>query len=96
MIPGINEIVGLFDILRELDLVDHSLDGPRAANYVIWLNGHNLRMSESDGGEEFIDDLTEEELRVMSFYTEGYDRWYGEQLSKIVEDAVFGDNDEGK
>ena len=94
MIAGVSEVICMFDVLRELDLADHSVDIPRAANYSIWLGGHALRMSESSGDEEIVDDITEEELEIMSFYNEGYRQWFDNHLSKNIEDAIFGEEDD--
>lgn len=94
MISGVSEVIGMFDVLRELDIVDCPVDIPRAANYSIWLGGHTLRMSLSDGDEEVIDDITEEELEIMSFCDEGYRQWFDQHLSKNIEDAIFGGEDD--
>ena len=89
MIPGINEVVGMFDVLRELSIVQHSVGVPSAATYAIVYGSDKVRIEESIGYEELI--MSDEEADIIFICDNGVQAW----LDRI-EDTLLGVDGEDK
>jgi hypothetical protein len=94
MIPGVSDLCNVFKVLVKLDVVEEEVDLGSAANYCMAFSPDEIRIKVSEGEGDDFDELCEEELKMMSFYNKGYDRWYDEKLTNIVSNMLLGDEDD--
>ena len=85
MIPGAIEITQIFNVLVDLEIIEKGLDIGNAANYAIAYSPKKVNMPESSGTESLVEEMTEEEMKIMSMCDKSYENWYTEKV--LLEDT---------
>ena len=82
MIEGASDITRVMDVLRKLDVIDVEMDVTEGATYAMTYMGHTMRIQET--GAYIEEEVSDEEMDIMSMCDADYASWYVDQL--ILED----------